>query len=843
MRPARLTLPDDVTPDHYDIAVTPNAKTLNFAGTETITVTAHKPVRSITLNAADIAFGRVQLDDRAAKPQITLDPNQQTARFTFATPLAVGRHKLHIDYTGKIYQQASGLFALDYDTPHGKARALFTQFENSDARRFAPSFDEPGKKASFTLTAVTPADQMAISNMPVASSTALPGGLKRVRFAETPKMSSYLLFFGMGDFERVSKKVDGVDIGVVVKRGDTAQAQFALDAASEILPYYNSYFGTKFPLPKMDLIGGPGSSQFFGAMENWGAIFYFERDLLIDPRTATEDDRQNVYIVVAHEMAHQWFGDLVTMNWWDDLWLNEGFASWMENKVTDHYHPEWKVWLQQLNAKQRAMQTDAKDGTHPVITPIYDVLQASGAFDDITYDKGASVIRMLESYTGEDAWRAGIRNYIAHHAYGNAVTDDLWHEIDAVSPRKITDIAHDFTLQAGVPMVKVDESGCLNGQGALKLTPDQFYSAPAPAKGQWRIPLKIQGPAYNQTLVLGAAQAETAANCAAVVNAGQTSYVRALYEGPTAARIAEMYPQLSPDDQLGVLNDTASEANAGYTPMGDFMTLSAKLPNGADPVVWSGLAGQLAGLDRLYDGLPTQSQFRAYALSRLRPELERLGWDVRPTDPVNTASERAAVLAVMGRMGDPAVIAEAHKRFEALARGEQLDPTVRRAVLSIVALNADAATWEEIHQLAKKAPTALEKTELYTLLGRARDTTLAQRALDLALSGETEPTTAPAIISAVSGAHPKLGLDFAIAHWAQVEPLLDSSARIGYISRLASGASDLAVADDLDAFAQGHIEPGARGDVRKTRAQIEYNAKVRTQRLPEIDRWLGGHPG
>jgi aminopeptidase N len=837
--PTRLTLSDDVTPDHYDIAVAPNAKALSFAGDETITVTVHKPVRSITLNAADITFGQVKLDERADKPQITQDTEQQTARFTFASPLAVGRHKLHIDYTGKIYQQASGLFALDYDTAHGKARALFTQFENSDARRFAPSFDEPGKKATFTLTAVTPADQMAISNMPVAASTTLPGGLKRVRFAETPKMSSYLLFFGMGDFERVSKKVDGVDIGVVVKRGDTAEAQFALDAASEILPYYNTYFGTKFPLPKMDLIGGPGSSQFFGAMENWGAIFYFERDLLIDPRTATEDDRQNVYIVVAHEMAHQWFGDLVTMNWWDDLWLNEGFASWMENKVTDHYHPEWKVWLQQLNAKQRAMQVDAKDGTHPVITPIYDVLQASGAFDDITYDKGASVIRMLESYTGEDAWRAGIRNYIAHHAYGNAVTNDLWREIDAVSPRKITDIAHDFTLQPGVPMVKVDGSGCANGQGGLKLTPDQFYSAPAPAKGQWRVPLKLQGQGLDQTLVLGAAQT-VGGGCAAVVNSGQTSYVRALYAGAEAAKIADLYPQLSPDDQLGVLNDTSAEANAGYVPMGDFMTLSAKLPNGADPVVWLGLANQLAGLDRLYDGLPTEAQFRAYALSRLRPELERLGWDARPTDPVNTAGERTAVLAVMGRMGDPAVIAEAHKRFEALARGERLDPTVRRAVLSIVALNADAATWEEIHALAKKAPTALEKTEFYTLLGRARDPALAQRALDLALSGETEPTTAPAIISAVAGAHPKLGLDFAIAHWAQVEPLLDSSARIGYISRLASSASDLSVADDLDAFAQAHIEPGARGDVRKTRAQIEYNAKVRTQRLPEIDRWLSG---
>ncbi|MGC1302094.1 MAG: M1 family metallopeptidase, partial [Caulobacteraceae bacterium] len=772
---ARLTLPDAVTPEHYDIAVTPDAKALTFTGSTTIVVRAHKTVRSITLNAADIVFGRVRLDQRTGAPQISLDPVQQTARFTFAQPVAPGLHRLHIDYKGKIYQQASGLFALDYDTPHGKARALFTQFENSDARRFTPSFDEPGRKASFTLTAVTPADRMAISNMPIASTQALPGGLKRVRFAETPKMSSYLLFFGLGDFERVSRKVDGVDVGVVVKRGDLAQARFALDAASQILPYYDSYFGTRFPLPKLDLIGGPGSSQFFGAMENWGAIFYFERDLLIDPRLATEDDRQNVYIVVAHEMAHQWFGDLVTMAWWDDLWLNEGFASWMENKVTDHFHPEWKVWLQQLNSKQRAMQVDAKDGTHPVITPIDDVLQASGAFDDITYDKGASVIRMLESYTGEDAWRAGIRQYIAHHAYGAAVTDDLWREIDAVSPRKVAGIAHDFTLQAGVPMVRVDEAGCAGERvpGELKLAPDQYFGLPATPTARWRVPLKLSGPGYDRALVLDAPQT-VRANCPAIVNAGQTSYARVLYQGPAAKALADLYPRLSPDDQLGVVNDASSEANAGYAPMADYLALSAKLPAGADPVVWSTLAGQFAGLDRLYDGLPGQAQFRAYALSRLRPELERLGWDVKPGDPVNTAGERQVLLAAMGRMGDPQVVAEAHRRFDALMRGEPLDPAIRRAVLSIVGFNADAATWERIHQLARKASTSLEKTELYTLLGRAQDPALAQRALDLSVSGETEPTTAPGIISAVSAAHPKLALDFADTHWAQVEPLLDS---------------------------------------------------------------------
>ncbi len=384
----RVVLPADVVPEHYDIAVVPHSAQLTFEGHVAIDLAVAKTTNTIKLNAADLSFGKVALTGETAAPKVSYDATQETATLTFAAPVTAGHHVLTIDYTGKINQHAAGFFALDYDAAGGKKRALFTQFENSDARRFIPSWDEPGRKATFTLTATVPANEMAVSNMPLAKTDALPGGLARVHFATSPKMSSYLLYFGVGDFERVSKKVNGVDIGVVFKRGDADKAAYALDAAAHILPYYEEYFGVKYPLPKLDLIAGPGQSQFFGAMENWGAIFYFERDLLIDPRISTQNDRRNVYTVVAHEMAHQWFGDLVTMDWWDGIWLNEGFASWMEVKATDHFHPEWHMWLDALAAKEGAMQVDARGGTHPIITPIHDVLQANEAFDTITYEKG-----------------------------------------------------------------------------------------------------------------------------------------------------------------------------------------------------------------------------------------------------------------------------------------------------------------------------------------------------------------------------------------------------------------------------------------------------------------------
>src|ERR1700678_3690460 len=391
----RIVLPGDVVPIHYEIAVQPDAKNLTFTGSVSIRLAVRVPTDRIVLNAKDLVVDRAALSGTPEAPRISYDDSVQTATFAFPSRLAAGEYVLSLDYHGRIFKQAYGLFALDYATPAGGKRCLFTQFENADARRFVPCWDEPALKATFGLTATVPAGLLAVSNMPVASTEDAPGGLVRVRFARSPKMSCYLLFFGLGDLERVHRDVDGTDVGVVVKRGDAAHAQYALDAAENILRYYNDYFGTPYPLPKLDLVAGPGGSTFFSAMENWGAIFYFERVLLFDPKISTEADKQRIYIVIAHEMSHQWFGDLVTMQWWDNLWLNEGFASWMQEKATDHFHPEWNVWLQSLAGKNDVMQTDERDGTHPIITPINDVLQANSAFDRITYTKGQAVIRML----------------------------------------------------------------------------------------------------------------------------------------------------------------------------------------------------------------------------------------------------------------------------------------------------------------------------------------------------------------------------------------------------------------------------------------------------------------
>ena len=844
---ARVVLPAAVTPDRYRIDITPDAPALTFKGSVQIDLTVHQPVNRIVLNSADIVIDSAALSGAANAPAISYDERVQTATFALGHTIKPGAYTLSLVYHGKIFQQASGLFALDYQTANGTARALFTQFENSDARRFVPCWDEPGRKAIFELTATLPASLMPLSNMPIASTEALPGDLKRVHFAPTPKMSSYLLFFGMGDFERVNRTVDGVDVGVVVKRGDTGSADYALEAAAHILPYYNSYFGTPYPLPKLDLIAGPGTSAFFGAMENWGAIFYFERDLLIDPRISTESDKQNVYIVVAHEMAHQWFGDLVTMAWWDDLWLNEGFASWMETKVTDHFHPEWKLWLQTLATTQEAMQEDARDGTHPIITPINDVLQASGAFDNITYNKGAAVILTLESYLGEDAFRAGVRRYMHDHAYGNSVTDDLWREMDQDSARPITQIAHDLTLQAGLPMVSELSAQCADAATTVMLTQSHFAIDADSTKARiWHVPVisaTLGGPSAT-TVVSGAApRAVKLSGCGTVIlNAGQSAYFRSRYSNEGLRALTLHYAALSSADQLGLLNDTSSLAYIGDEPMAAFLDLTRNVPADVDPVVAMALVGLLQQLDDVYDGLSTQAAFRSYGVSVLGPMLARIGWDRIPGESDNIALARSELIAALGQFGDPAVLAQATQRFQRYqADAASLDAGARRTALRVVAMHADQSTWNRLHVMAQSARTALERQELYDLLATAQDRGLTQQALDLALSGEPPTTMVPEMISVAAYQHPDMALDFAIAHWDKINLSLEPATQAGFVPKLVRSAWDIRLIDKLNTFAAAHIAADARQEVRKSESNVRYLASIRNQRLPEADRWLKDH--
>ena len=849
-------LPRNAYPTHYSISLKPDAANASFTGRVVIALQVTQPTSTLTLQALGLDFSAAQISaakDRQpqAAKDIKVDAAKQNVTFEFAQPLPVGSYQLAVDYSGRIGTQASGLFYLDYEIAGAKKRALYTQFESADARRMFPSWDEPAFRATFALEATVPAAQMAISNMPVAESRDLGNGSKLVRFATTPRMSSYLLFFGLGEFERAVRKEGNTELGVVTVQGRLPQAQYALDSSTAVLREYNDYFGTPYPLPKLDNVAAPGSSQFFGAMENWGAIFTFESAILIDPAIASAGDRQSSFGIAAHEMAHQWFGDLVTMRWWDDLWLNEGFATWMAGRTTDKLHPEWQLHLNNVASNNGAIERDALSTTHPVVQHLKSAEETHAAFDEITYSKGAAVIRMLENYVGEAAWRQGVANYIKENKYGNAVSDQLWAQVEKAAHKPVKAIAHDFTLQPGVPLIRVESLSCKGGQTQVQLSQGE-YSKDKPNKQalRWRVPVLSQTVGAKEpvrAVISNGKASMTLPGCApALINAGQAGYYRVLYAPAAYQALAARFGQLAPVDQLGLMSDTWALGLAGLQPASDFLDLAQATPLDAPPQVWSKVAGVLDSLRYYAHGNPQRTAAVArFALQRLSPVMQRIGWDAKPDDGAPQVLLREQLIRTLGDFGDTAVVAEARRRYQAALAGDAkaLPPELRRTVLYVVARQADAATWEQLHAAAKAEQSAIVKTEMYALLGAAMDPALAQRALALAISGEPAATDASHIISSVAEDNTELAFDFALANLERVNGILEPSSRGAFMARLASGSTEAATVGKLKAYADAHVAAAGRAPVNTAVSRIEFRVEAIRSRMPAVDAWLAAHSG
>jgi aminopeptidase N len=833
----RIVLPDTVTPTHYDLEVRPDAPSATFTAAVRIAVTVHRATPDIELNADGLTFSSVRVSGTVGAPAVSFDTRLQTATLHFPTAVTAGHHLLWIRYSGRINASGAGLFLVDYGGPHGRKRALYTQFENYYARQFFPCWDEPNRKATIALTVIAPQAAMAVSNMPAAQVVRLRGALARTRFQTTPRMSTYLLFLGVGDFQRITRRVRGIEVGVVFKRGDAARARFALETAAQLLPYYEDYFGIRYPLPKLDVISGPGRSQEFGAMENWGAIFGFDHYFLLDPQAATPADALRTYSYIAHEMAHQWVGDLVTMDWWNDLWLNEGFAEWMQYKATDHFHPEWDAWLLGLVEREDALQQDSRTGTHPVIAPVADVVQADNEFDSITYAKGMFVVRMLEQYMGENAFRTGVRRYLRAHAYRNAVTEDLWHELDRAGTVPISGIAHEFTLQPGVPLIRVTAAA------GLHLEQGRFATDGSAMPTQWQVPVVVrsrEGAAW-QGLVSAAAPADLPgiAAAGAVVNAGQTGYFRTLYAPDLIGPLSARFGSLPPVDQLGTLLDARALGLAGYEPLPDVLQLAGQVDAAVVPQVRSQVVDILTAIARSYQGLAGESAFKGYARVLLGRMFADLGWNPLAGENGDVAALRASLIQALGELDDEAVTNRARESFATYLRAPQPAHTdLQDAVLAVVAAHADAMQWAQIHQRASTSRDVREKDTFYQLLAAARDPKLAQQALELTLTDELDPTSRPLMLSTVAETHPMLAFDFAVMHREQVNEWLEPGARDLFVAQLLSTSADPAARQRLMAYIEAHVPAADRRPAEVVEAMITDHIRVRVEQLPQIDAWL-----
>lgn len=850
---AKITtqLPLGITPSHYAIRITPDATNLRFSAEARITITVSQPTQAITLNAADLDIRSATLTQPGTKQAwtgtVTLDPTAQTAIVTFPKKLTPGRYSLSFAYDGVINTQANGLFALDYlDSSGTNKRALFTQFEAPDARRFVPSWDEPSYKATFDLSVVVPKGQIAVSNMPVRSRRPLRGGASLTSFQTSPKMSSYLLFLGMGELDRATRRVAGTEVGVVTGKGNTGRAQLALDASAAILPWFNDYFGVRYPLPKLDNVAGPGQSQFFSAMENWGAIFTFERAMLVDPKSTSEATRRRVYEIVAHEMAHQWFGNLVTMAWWDDLWLNEGFASWMATKVTDKLQPQWEMLLNRVDGRESAMGLDAFTTTHPVVQHVRTVEEVSQAFDAITYEKGEAVIAMLESFAGETIWRNGIRAYMKSHAYGNTRTSDLWDAVEAAGAKGLNSIAHDFTMQPGIPLVKVEDATCTNGMTRLVLTQGEFSRDAKEAKDaaplRWNVPIRATtlGGAQSK-LILNGKGTITLPGCGAyLINAGQAGYYRSLYPEANITALTKNFGALASIDQIGLLADNWQLGIGGYQPIARSLDLVDAVSPIASDAILAALPDYWNATSSIFEGDDAaRGKVLAHATARLSPILQRIGYDAKPGEGPQVPLLRQNLISTLGMMGDSVVVTEARRRYAAFSSdAAALDGPLKFIWLAVVARHADQTTWNELRVRANKTTNALERQQYFTLLGRPLDAGLASQALDLAMTDEPGKTTGAAIIAAVAGEHAMMAVDYVLTRKDQYDAMIDASARNQALARLGGSSADPAMAEKLDDYATKYLTPESRKVIDRSITAIRARYVTRTRLRPEILAWL-----
>src|SRR5437588_2780135 len=753
-------LPKSVVPEDYAVRITPDIAKRTFSGSETIKLNAREAVKQVVLNALEIKISKASVDGKTVPASaINLDEKQQT--LTIAMELAPGNHQLDLEFTGKINQAGIGLYYAPYQEQGTGAKTIMlgTQFEATDAHRMFPCWDGPSCRARFQLTAVVPENFTAVSNMPVEKESKVSGG-KEIRFAATPPMASYLNVFCAGELDAIQTKKGDVTHGVVATKGKAEMGRYALESSQQILDYFDDYFGQPYPLPKLDHIAVPGG--FGGGMENWGGITYYESRLLFDPEKSSAETKQSIYEVIAHETAHMWFGDLVTMAWWDNLWLNEGFASWMGTKVTAKFNPDWEVWLSKTTprdptrrhgiGKEAAMGGDARSTTHPIQQPIATEAEANSAFDDITYRKGQSFLRMLESFLGENVFRDGIRKYMAAHKLSNSTTVDLWNALAEASGKPVIDIAAAWTQQPGFPIVKVARDAA----GKITLTQERFtvHFDNAPAL-EWKIPLTYEVPgeqaASSVLMTSKSMQLPNASGDRAIkFNVEGAGNYRVQYDEASWKLLLGELPKLSVPDRVNLLTDVWALVQANRAPMSVYLGLVEKLPTKTELAEREQIIHVFDFINRLLAAESKREEFQKYARSILRPSFDEVGWEPKSGEPVKIALLRASLIKTLGDLNDKEIVAGCRERFQKyLSDPTSIAPDLRPAVLAVVGRYADETTWNKLHELGLKTTSIEEKQNYYDALAGTVDPKLAARTLEISLGDELPTSRATYLVGKV----------------------------------------------------------------------------------------------
>lgn len=819
-------LPTSITPEKYILMLRPDLEAFTFYGEETIVLNVTKATKEIVMHAAELVVLSAKLLDGKAEQEasISYDVENERVTFAFSKEVASGQKKLYLTFNGILNDRMRGFYRSRYELEGKPMHMVVTQLESTDARRVFPSFDEPSHKAIFEVSVQVPIDHTAISNTLEEVVEEHEGEYKLVKFAPTPKMSSYLLAVLVGKFEKVETRTkEGILVRVFTTPGKEKQAQFALETASKMLSFYQEYFGFEYPLPVCDLIAVPDFDA--GAMENWGAVTFRETALLVDTMHSSIANRQRVALVIAHELAHMWFGNLVTMEWWTHLWLNEGFACYIEYLATNAIFPEWKIWDQFIVMEHNdALSLDGLKNTHPIEVEVKHPSEIVEIFDQVSYAKGASVIHMLATYLGNDVFRNGLRRYLKKHAYQNATTEDLWAAFEKSSEQPVTGIMHNWTSKPGYPVITATLR-----DNTLVLSQKRFFSSPLSRQEEkdttiWQVPLRLEAIAASEELLLAKKELSHEKKKGWVkVNAGEASFVRVAYDENLLKLLQEPIASktLGTVDRLGIIRDAFDLSYAGDMEAIEALKVAKSFISETEYVVWLELAGQLQKIRGLLaSDEKVIAEFNRFGRELFGRIAAKVGWDKKPEESEIQTLLRSLVLYQLGTSRDESTLEIARNHFNKFIKNKTvIDPNIRGVVYTLIAENGTREDFAALTNLYKKEQLHQEKDRIGRAITAFRQGDIIADIHKWILSDDvrTQDKTRFIYVLFTNPYARQATWEFVKANWDYFFNQFKGSHGM---SRLVDGAGELTTkqeADDVAAFFKIHKTP----EVARTIQQVQ----------------------
>jgi puromycin-sensitive aminopeptidase len=845
----RYRLPRNVIPSRYELVLEPDLSAATFSGEVAISVDVKAPVDQIVLNAKELEIDEAWLERDGTRLDAEASFETETERCILALSATAepGAWTLKSRFRGVLNDKLEGFYRSSFKDPSGTEQVLATtQFESTDARLAFPCWDEPDLKATFAVTLVVPEGVLALSNGAEVSNEPTKDGRRRVTYTETMKMSTYLVAFIVGPLG-ITEPVDasGTPLRVAYPPGREALTDFALETGAFALKYFADYYGIRYPADKLDLVAIPDFAA--GAMENLGCITFRETALLVDPAGATQQELQRVADVVHHEIAHMWFGDLVTMRWWNGLWLNEAFATFMEMKCTDAFRPEWDRWVDFGLSRTAAFEVDSLESTRPIEFEVVSPKDADGMFDILTYEKGAAVLRMLEQYLGEDAFRDGVREYLQVNAYGNTDTTDLWDSLEYSTAAPVRRTMDGWIFRGGYPLVTAEVTGD-EFTPKLKLSQRRFsYQADAGRGQKWVVPVLIR---YGQGDFKGSAKlmldsAENEFDLMfppdwVVVNAGATGFYRVQYsdqllDGLLSSGVASM----TAGERFGLVDDHFAAMVAGRISATDYLDLLRKLGSETDLSVWERITSALGTLERLLEE-PAQAGYQALVRGLVRPALDRLGWGPAAGESERSSQLRGVLLETLGSLGrDPEAIALARSLHEAFVGDPaSVNPALAAASIGVIADTGGEADfdlfWERHHSAASPQ---LSVRYLHSL-GRFRDAYLTARLLDLIPEVRTQD--APFTLGRAMGNRTtgRQVWDFIVKNWDDLLKRFPPGSIVRMVGAV-TAITDREWADEARDFFTSHPVPQGEKSLTQNLERMDNMVRLKERESANLAEVLG----